>query len=275
MSRVSLARHLVRNDPALLRDYVGFFLAGKFGGDVYIPAGAPSAADAIDLDQAIAHIRATIGEWTDGPALRLVRGHVDQLARTPGNDETDRFDWLMAGESHLCELLYALVRALRPQTIIETGVSTGTTTAYILAALADNGAGHLHSIDLPATLQLTNGRVAVAVPSSLRDRWTYHWGSSRRLLPPLLAEVRGTLDLFIHDSDHRYAAMRWELEQAYSALSPAGCLVADDAGFHSAFSDFGQAVGGTPVYVRQEPKEPHAPSLTGILCARLQPALRT
>jgi predicted O-methyltransferase YrrM len=272
MNRASLARHLVRNDPALLRDYVRYFLDSKFGGDVQVPAGAPSAAAAIDLNEAHARIRAALGPWTDGPALDLVRRHVEYLTANPGSDETARFAWLMAAESTLCELLYALVRALQPGTVIETGVAAGTTTAYVLAALADNGAGHLHSIDLPTTLQVANGHVAVAVPPSLRDRWTYHWGSSRRLLPPLLARVRGTLDLFIHDSDHRYSAMRWELEQALSSLSPGGWLVADDAGFHSAFNDFSRAVGLPPVYVRQQPRDTQSPGLTGMLSERLQTA---
>jgi len=273
MNRISLARHLVRNDPALLRDYVRYFLASKFGGDVYIPAGAPSTADAIDLDEAYTRIRASIGVWTVGPALDLVRGHIGRLTATPNSDETARFAWLMAAESTLCELLYALVRALRPRTVIETGVAAGTTTAYVLAALADNGAGHLHSIDLPATAQLANGYVAVAVPTSLRDRWTYHWGSSRRLLPPLLARTRGTLDLFIHDSDHRYSAMRWELDQAFSNLSPTGWLVADDAGFHSAFKDFSRTLGLNPVYVRQQQRDTLTPGLTGVLSERLHFAL--
>ena len=274
MSRVSLARHLVRTDPALLNDYIRYFMASKFGGDVYIPAGAPSPAQAIDLAEAYTHIRASIGPWTDGPALDLVRGHIDRLTAAPTSDETAKFAWLMAAETTLCELLYALVRAVQPRTVIETGVAAGTTTAFVLAALADNDAGHLHSIDLPATLQLTNGHVAVAVPTAVRDRWTYHWGSSRRLLRPLLARTRGTLDLFIHDSDHRYAAMRWELQQAFSSLSPTGWLVADDAGFHSAFDDFGHTLGLRPMYVRQTPRDTLTPGLTGVLSERLQLASR-
>jgi predicted O-methyltransferase YrrM len=262
---------MVRNDPALLRDYVRYFLDSKFGGDVQDPAGAPSAADAIGLDEVYTHIRDSVGPWTDGPALDLVRGHIDRLAIAPTSAGSARFAWLMAAETTLCELLYALVRALQPRTVIETGVATGTTTAFVLAALADNGAGHLHSIDLPATLQLTNGHVAVAVPTAVRERWTYHWGSSRRLLRPLLARTRGTLDLFIHDSDHRYSAMRWELEQAYASLSPSGWLVADDAGFHSAFEDFSKALRLKPVYVRQQPRETQTPGLTGILSTRPQP----
>src|SRR5262249_16918185 len=45
--------------------------------------------------------------------------------------------------------LFFLVRALRPATVVETGTANGTSTTYLLAALARNGAGRLVSIDLP------------------------------------------------------------------------------------------------------------------------------
>ena len=45
--------------------------------------------------------------------------------------------------------LYVLVRHLRPEHIIETGVSSGFSSAHFLLALRRNGRGQLHSIDLP------------------------------------------------------------------------------------------------------------------------------
>jgi predicted O-methyltransferase YrrM len=138
--------------------------------------------------------------------------------------------------------------------VVETGVATGVTSAYILAGLADNGAGQLHSIDLPATALLTNNLVGSAVPADLRGRWVYHWGASRRLLRRVLRETHGTLRLFVHDSDHRYAPMRWELAHAWDALAPGGWLVADDADYNRAFADAVAAVGARPLYVRQAAK---------------------
>ena len=46
-------------------------------------------------------------------------------------------------------LLYAMIRRQKPRVVVETGVGAGGTTATILKALRDNGAGHLFSIDLP------------------------------------------------------------------------------------------------------------------------------
>ncbi|EQD32155.1 hypothetical protein B1B_17810, partial [mine drainage metagenome] len=45
--------------------------------------------------------------------------------------------------------LYALVRFLRPRHIIETGVSSGVSSAHFLLGIRRNRTGRLHSIDRP------------------------------------------------------------------------------------------------------------------------------
>ncbi|MFI6047685.1 O-methyltransferase [Nocardia sp. NPDC051321] len=45
-------------------------------------------------------------------------------------------------------LLYALVRAARPATIVEFGTSFGISTIYLAAAVTDNGVGHVLSTEL-------------------------------------------------------------------------------------------------------------------------------
>jgi hypothetical protein len=102
--------------------------------------------------------------------------------------------------------------------------------------------------------------VGVAIPADLRGRWHYHWGSARRLLRGLLADTAGPR-LFIHDSDHSYDHMRWEIETAWAALEPGDVLLGDDANFHSAFADAAVAVGGQALFVRQ----PGSGGLTGML----------
>jgi len=64
--------------------------------------------------------------------------------------------------------------------------------------LSLNGAGHLWSIDLPHPFAPElHGETAAAIPGRQHQRWTYVQGSSRRRLPPLLAEL-GNIDLFVH-----------------------------------------------------------------------------
>ncbi|QDY07751.1 methyltransferase [Micromonospora sp. HM134] len=49
------------------------------------------------------------------------------------------------------DLLYALVRAARPQTVVEFGTSYGISTLYLAAAVRDNGTGHVTTTELSAT----------------------------------------------------------------------------------------------------------------------------
>src|SRR5207249_3098502 len=45
--------------------------------------------------------------------------------------------------------LYLITRMQRPRHAVESGVSSGLSSAHILMGLERNGGGHLHSIDLP------------------------------------------------------------------------------------------------------------------------------
>jgi predicted O-methyltransferase YrrM len=49
------------------------------------------------------------------------------------------------------ELLYSLVRACRPRTVVEFGTSYGISTVYLAAAVADNGVGHVYGSEMSAT----------------------------------------------------------------------------------------------------------------------------
>lgn len=60
------------------------------------------------------------------------------------------------------ELLYALVRATKPKSCIETGTHAGLSASYIGSALKENGCGFLHTYDpfdynAPANLQQFSG----------------------------------------------------------------------------------------------------------------------
>lgn len=137
--------------------------------------------------------------------------------------------------------LYVAVRAERPQVVVETGVSGGISSAHILRALAANGRGSLHSIDLPNVQHgsvLPPGReTGWMVPDELRGRWSLTLGDARELLPGLL-DTLDRLDIFLHDSDHSYGHMLFEYELAFPRLEPGGLLMSDDTHNHSAWDDF-------------------------------------
>ena len=147
------------------------------------------------------------------------------------------------------EFLYHLVRLTRPATVVETGVYRGISSAFILAALGANQVGHLYSVDLPRARYSVPGRApdqsplpageetGFVVPERLRGRWTLILGDSKQQLEPLLQNL-GSVDLFIHDSEHSYTFMKWEYGVALPYVRDGGILASDDIDWNSAFSDF-------------------------------------
>lgn len=132
--------------------------------------------------------------------------------------------------------LFALVRLLRPRHVVEVGVSSGVSSAYLLEALARNGLGRLHSIDLPrfegrarpsASWSLPRGcGPGWAVPPRLIAGWDLRVGDKRHLLP-ILAEQLPLVDLFVYDVPHEDAVSRVEFRGLDRLLGPEGVAIAD------------------------------------------------
>ncbi len=133
---------------------------------------------------------------------------------------------------------YAIVRALAPSVVVETGVANGISSSYLLLACERNATGHVYSIDIDNGEYLPpNKPTGWIVPDYLSSRWTLMLGEARETLPPLLARL-GPVDLFIHDSRHTYEHMTFEFQQAYASLRSGGFLLSDDVDFNSAFDEF-------------------------------------
>lgn len=131
------------------------------------------------------------------------------------------------------ESLYVMVRLIKPDIVIETGVGAGISSTYILNAMALNGKGLLYSIDLPDETGLSGW----AVPNGLKSRWRLYQGSSIDLLPAVLNDT-GSIDIFIHDSDHSYEHMMFEFRTIWPYLKNNGTFLAHDVGRNDAFFDF-------------------------------------
>lgn len=124
-----------------------------------------------------------------------------------------------------CEALYLLVRASRPEVAVDTGVLYGASTAHILAAMADNGIGELHSIDIGR--DRSEPPHDFFIPAHLQSRWELIIGDSKDELPRLLRRC-GNIDLFYHDSLHTWEHMLWEYGIALPYLTERGVLASDD-----------------------------------------------
>ena len=159
--------------------------------------------------------------------------------------------------------LYAVLRTVQPEVVVETGVANGFSTAFSLLALQANEAGHLHSIDLPrevgrdyepGTFYEGEGRAGIPpgsepgwlIPQALKERWTLIFGRSQEELPPLLEQL-GTVDVFMHDSEHSFDCMWFEFNAAWPALRPGGVLISDDVNSTQAFGQFAVQEGRDPV----------------------------
>ena len=158
----------------------------------------------------------------------------------------------IAGALSQAPLLYVIVRAVKPAWAIETGISAGYSTRFILEAMQRNGTGHLDSIGVDVFALRETGsvpgalagrRVGWLVPPALHPLWTLHLGRSDEHLPRLLAQRTAPVDLFLHDSLHQYATMRWEYETAYPALAAGGILASHDIHASAAWPEFLRARG--------------------------------
>jgi predicted O-methyltransferase YrrM len=117
-------------------------------------------------------------------------------------------------------LLYSLVRASRPDTVIEFGTSFGISTIYLAAAVTDNGTGRVLSTELSAVkiaaAQANLAEAGVAAPATILagDALT------------TLADVAGPIGLVLLDG--------WKdlclpvLRLLEDRLSPGALVVADD-----------------------------------------------
>lgn len=134
-------------------------------------------------------------------------------------------------------MLYLMIRLLQPRCVVETGVSTGASSTYILCALHDNDYGKLYSIDLPPDKPPIGKPSGWVIPQTLKGRWSLHIGDSKDLLQPLLNDL-GEIDFFIHDSLHTYNHMLWEFRAAWRYLGPRSLFLSHDVGANNAFFDF-------------------------------------
>ncbi|MDR7523569.1 MAG: class I SAM-dependent methyltransferase [Armatimonadota bacterium] len=161
----------------------------------------------------------------------------------------------MGGPGFL-EACYAIVRLARPAVVLETGVAHGYSTAVILQALEDNGAGRLYSVDLPRFRPGLVPYTGAAVPERLRDRWELHIGSDRRVLPGLLERI-APVDYLFYDSDTAYESMLHTWGLVWSYLRPGGVLTSNVVHANDAYLEFCEAHGLPPLVIPQ-PKR-HGP----------------
>jgi predicted O-methyltransferase YrrM len=168
------------------------------------------------------------GRWNQiqkefGALERTLTDRRDRLIRTFPED--------FAVERETSLLLYGSTRLLKPRRILETGVADGVSTFFFLAALKENGSGHLHSVDI-------SPNVGVLVERT--PQWHLHIfdvGTIDDELAALFAR-EAPIDLFFHDSDHTFLAQLFEYETFLVHASNAALLISDDVDVSYGFDTF-------------------------------------
>lgn len=178
----------------------------------------------------------------DAAAVGTLRSEYAELRR----QQQDAAGLYGVADTNLTELQYVVTRALRPRTVVETGVWRGLSSWTLLAALDANGTGRLVSVDFPPLDPAQRVDVGHLVPDRLRARWTLEIGPSRQVLPRVL-DACGPLDVFVHDSDHTYFSMMREFRTGWGALAAGGVLLSDDIEANHAFVKFARRVGQPPL----------------------------
>jgi hypothetical protein len=199
-----------------------------------------------------------VDELVDFLARKLDRAH-DEIAGYVGEPESDagflgELSQALASRPdrnpapHFGRRLgwYAIVRALRPDVVVETGVHDGLGSALLLQALERNGHGRLLGFDIdPASGWL--------VPHNLRDRYALVLGDLRETLPHTLAGHR--VGVFVHDSLHTYEHERFELELALGSAADRIALVSDNAHATTALADVCREHGLDYGLFRERPRD--------------------
>jgi len=177
-------------------------------------------------------------------------------------------------------IYYTLVRAVKPEVVVETGVEHGVSSQVILLAMNRNGRGALHSIDLPnqdVVVDQAGKRQRDIMPNGcetgwvvqphLRNRWHLHLGDAKEILPNLLSTL-GSIDIFIHDSLHSYEHMWFEFRTAWPHLRSGGLLLSDDISWNTAFSEFARQVNSPAQAFKEQAGTAFAPR-TGVIRKRM------
>jgi predicted O-methyltransferase YrrM len=195
-----------------------------------------------ELCQFVAHVTGSSAEQVDRIFAELEEDLVFRdLLHNALRTRKDRHPFPRYGRR---VVWYAIVRLAKPALVVETGVHDGLGSAVLLRALwrnqSEGAPGRLIGTDIDPT----SGWL---VPKELRRDYRLIVGDSLHTLSELSAPV----DLFIHDSDHRYEYEMAEYMTVASKLEATGLLISDNAHSCKALQDYSHVVRRAYSYCRE------------------------
>jgi len=189
----------------------------------------------------VEQVRAFIGELDDDSDLE---SHIVQMTMRSDRkglaDRSVRFGRRLGW--------YALVRALQPDHIIETGTDKGLGSCVFAAALLRNGHGRLTTMDLnPSAGYLIAGRYAEVTDLVIGDS------------VESIRSAESPVDFFLHDSWHSAAHELAEFDAVASRLTPKASVLSDNAHATDALASWAERTGRNFSFFREEPREHWCP----------------
>lgn len=217
------------------------------------------------------HLAWFVATATDLPVAQ-VRGYLDELDGDDTLREHVRLSTVASGRGRLADPAvrygrragwYALIRALRPDHVVETGTDKGLGSCVLAAALLRNGVGRLTSIDV-------NPEAGYLVRGAYRNVTRLRTGDSLRVL----AELEDPVDFFLHDSNHSAAYEAAELVAVEPLLSQRAAVLSDNARVTDELASWAEVRGRRFLFFDERPADHWYPGSGIGLALAQRPAVR-
>ena len=143
-----------------------------------------------------------------------------------------RAKYIPSGLGDSAELLYGLVRSIKPEVCVEIGSALGKSASYIGMALKENGHGMLYAIDphqptewndvnaVDSLKEFTRNISALSLCAQVSIIRSYSDAAAR--------EWRLPIDLIFIDGDHSYEGVKRDWELFVPHVKPSGVVIFHD-----------------------------------------------
>jgi predicted O-methyltransferase YrrM len=151
-------------------------------------------------------------------------------------DETKRL-WPMGSlYAEEGQMLYALIRWLKPDSVVQIGGWAGCSATHLAMAVKANGKGHVTSVDNGGDGNTEHGNL---LPKELAEYVTLVWANGEDWLAN---QPDGSIGLMFEDASHATELVAKLSELALKKLQPGGLLVNHDAAHDFAIVGGGQKI---------------------------------
>lgn len=128
------------------------------------------------------------------------------------------------------QVLYALIRALKPESVLELGTWHGASATHLLQGIADNEYGGLDCVDNKAYGDITIGDM---IPDDLRYHDSRYWltvfPNSLELIVDIALKSGDRYDFIFEDAMHTAEQVEFVWKHADQLLRPGGVIISHDA----------------------------------------------